>query len=247
MVIDLKPQMKFKFLKAKYKKEFELPENFENEIKNTFKKGSTIALYAAIQFIEYIEKTRQILDNLGYKTITSKPSRTTKEGQILGCDSSKDSLKIDIKKVEGFIYLGDGYFHPNAILLAQENENEIKPVIAVNLPQKKTEILNKEHIEKYLKKKKANLAKFYMANTIGIYISSKWGQEQKKLAKEIEKSYKDKNTYYFIGDMFSEADMDNFPFVEVWVNTACPRIGQDDILRHKKPVVNIEDITNGNN
>lgn len=84
--------------------------------------------------------------------------------------------------------------------------------------------------------------KFHMSNTIGVFITSKWGQEYKDSALKLEKMWPKKEFYYFIGDNFIENEMENFPYVECWVNTACPRIGQDDIVRHSKPVVNIKDI-----
>ncbi len=84
--------------------------------------------------------------------------------------------------------------------------------------------------------------KFHTSTQIGVFISSKWGQEYKNSALKLKNQYKDKNFYFFVGDNFIESEMENFPFIECWVNTACPRIGQDDIVRQSKPVVNIKDI-----
>ena len=111
-----------------------------------------------------------------------------------------------------------------------------------NVVQQIVEILDKKHIEKYLKKKKANLAKFYLSKNIGVFITTKWGQEYEIAALKLKKKYKDKNFYFFVGDNFLDSEIENFPFCECWVNTACPRIGQDDILRHKKAIVNIKDV-----
>ena len=37
-------------------------------------------------------------------------------------------------------------------------------------------------------------------------------------------------------------DLENFNFIEMWVNTACPRIGYDDMLAQEKPIVDLSDI-----
>jgi len=234
--------MKLTFLKAKYEIEFKLPKTFLPTLKKTFPKNSNLAVFCAIQFKEHLEEIKKIIEKEGYSTKTSQPLRTSMEGQMLGCDSYKDALKLDLSKIDGFIYIGDGYFHPNALLLAQEYEEEIKPVILANVVQQITEVIGKKHIEKYLKKRKGTLAKFHTSDNIGVFVTTKWGQEYKDTALKLEEQYRDKNFYFFIGDNFLDSEMENFPFVKCWVNTACPRIGQDDILRHTKPVVNINDI-----
>jgi len=234
--------MKIKYLNANYGIDFKLPKDFIKTIQKQVGKSKTLALYTAIQFVEKLDFIKQILEKEGYKVISSKPYRASYQGQILGCDSYSDSLNLDIKKIDAFIYIGDGYFHPNALLLAQEHEDQIKPVIIANVVQELMDVIDKSHIDKYLKKKKGNLLRFYTSNIIGVFISSKWGQEYKNSALKLEKQYEHKQFYYFVSDNFSDSEMDNFPFVECWVNTACPRIGQDDIVRHTKPVVNIKDV-----
>lgn len=236
--------MKLTFLKAKYGIDFEVPKDFLETLHKTFKNGKTknLAVFSAVQFRENLEDVQGLLKKEGFTSKTTKPFRTSIIGQMLGCDSYKDSLKLDLFDIDGFVYIGDGYFHPNALLLAQEYEDEIKPVILMNVVQQITEVIDKKHVEKYLKKRKACLAKFQMTKNIGVFVTTKWGQEYKNSALKLKDMYPEKNFYYFIGDNFLDYEMENFPYIECWVNTACPRIGQDDILRHKKPVINIKDI-----
>lgn len=236
--------MKIKFLQAKYGIDFKVPENFTKILQDIFKEGKNknLAVFSAVQFRPNLEEVFNLLKKEGFTSETSKPFRTSIEGQMLGCDSYKDSLKLDLDGIDGFIYVGDGYFHPNALLLAQEYEDEIKPVILMNVVQQIVEVIDKKHIEKYLFKKRGNLMRFHTSNIIGVFVTTKWGQEYKKAALELQTKFPDKDFYYFIGDNFIDMEMENFPYVQCWVNTACPRIGQDDIVRHKFPVVNIKDI-----
>ena len=238
--------MKLKFLKARYGVEFKIPEKFVEVLHEVFDlkkiKNKNLAVFSAVQFRNNLDDVREILKKEGYNSQISKAFRTSIEGQILGCDSYADSLQLDLSNVDGFIYVGDGYFHPNALLLAQEYEDEIKPVILVNVVQQIVEVIDKKHIEKYLKKKKGNMLKYHTSNVIGVFVTSKWGQEYKDSALKLKDMYPEKEFYFFVADNFLDMEMENFPFIEVWVNTACPRIGQDDIVRHTKPVVNIKDI-----
>jgi diphthamide biosynthesis enzyme Dph1/Dph2-like protein len=236
--------MKLEFFKAKYGIDFQIPETFLPKLHELFDQApnKNLAVFSAVQFRQHLEDVQELLKEEGFSSQTSKPFRTAMEGQILGCDSYPDSLKFDLSEIDGFIYIGDGYFHPNALLLAQEGQEEIKPVILMNVVQQITEVIDESHIEKYLRKRKANFAAFYNSTEIGVFVTTKWGQEYMDAALQLKEKYPDKNFYYFIGDNFEESELENFPFPECWVNTACPRIGQDDILRHSRPLINIKDI-----
>ena len=234
--------MKLQFIPAVYKLEFELPKNFFEILEKTFSKGATIALYSAVNFHNKFDFVVKLLEKKGFKVLTSKPDRCSKIGQILGCVSNKENLNLELDKIDGFVYIGDGYFHPNALLFCQEGQEKIKPIVLGNVVQQITEVLTENHISKYLKKRKGVMLKFLTSKNIGVFISTKWGQSYEKTALKLKDKYKDKKFYFFIGDNFMDNEMENFPYVECFVNTACPRIGQDDILRHTKAVVNIKDI-----
>ena len=57
----------------------------------------------------------------------------------------------------------------------------------------------------------------------------------------LEKRYADKKFYYFIDNVVSFDQLENFNFIEVWVNTACPRVGFDDQEKFAKGVINLND------
>lgn len=234
--------MKLKFLKAEYGIEFKIPNEFLKVLNDTFSKKANLAVFSAIQFTKNLNEVKELIENNNYIYNTSKPLRAAVVGQILGCDSHSKSLNLDLSEIDGFIYIGDGYFHPQALLLSQENEDKIKPIVVVNVVEQKIEVMTSEVIEKYMKKKKGNLTRFYLSETIGVFVSSKWGQEYKESSLKLKNMYSEKEFYFFTGDNFNEMEMENFPYIECWINTACPRIGQDDILRHKKALINIKDI-----
>lgn len=150
-------------------------------------------------------------------------------GQVLGCDVSK-AEKIK-NKVNAFLYIGSGEFHPLGIALAAG-----KDVFCFNPFTKKLTKITKKEIEKYNKKKKTALIKFLSAEKVGILVSTKPGQQQMKKALELAKR-KDKQYFIFAFDTLNEIDLENFPFIQCWVNTACPRIADN-----KANIINIDDI-----
>ena len=200
------------------------------------KKYKKIGLYAAIQFCNSLERVKEQLKELGIEVITSQPKRTGCAGQLLGCDSATDSLNLD-KEVDAFLYVGDGKFHPQALAYGQNKE-----VICDDPIGKQFSIIEREEIERNLKRAKGALIKFLSSDNIGVVITIKPGQEFFMASLMLEKKYPNKKFYYFIDNNISFNQLENFHFIDVWVNTACPRIGLDDQDAFRKGVVNLKDV-----
>ena len=166
----------------------------------------------------------------GKDVILIKGEHCQYDGQILGC-----SIKKFQKDVDAFLYIGDGMFHPRALMFYNE-----KDVFVFNPFSKTFSKLNTKEVEKIKKRVKVGLVKFHSSKEIGIIVSTKPGQNRMKDAMELEKRFGDKNFYLFVCDTLDFNQLENFPFVECWVNTACPRIGLDDEV--SKVIININDI-----
>jgi len=64
----------------------------------------------------------------------------------------------------------------------------------------------------------------------------------KRLKEFLEKQ--GKKAYIFIDNNLDLRHLENYPFIDSWVNTACPRIGTDDIVNIKQPLINIKEAGN---
>ena len=100
---------------------------------------------------------------------------------------------------------------------------------------------DKVDIEKYKKNKKLNYVKFLHADKIGIMVSIKPGQYSYRKAIEIKNKLenKGKTCFIFVFDTLDPREMENFPFIDFWINTACPRIADD---KDKKNVVDMNEL-----
>ena len=58
---------------------------------------------------------------------------------------------------------------------------------------------------------------------------------------KLEKAFPNKKFYVFITDNVSFSDMENFNFIQCWINTACPRIGMEDALETNNSILNAEE------
>src|SRR3989338_2401201 len=198
------------------------------------KKYRSIALFAAVQFIK-LEKVISQLKDIGITAIESHGKRTSGKFQLLGFDCFSGSFSPSLPPDAGILYIGDGLFHPKALEMAHwKNVGMYTPIAGA------FSILTPADLDRQRKKYKANLLRFMNARKIGILVSTKTGQQYLKNALLLKEKLP-KDCFIFVGDTFNYPDMENYPFIEAWVNTACPRIGTDDIVHMAKPPININD------
>ena len=182
-----------------------------------------IGLFTNVQFEEQLKN--------------SEDKRFIYCGRILGCEVF-NPLKYE-DKVDSFLFIGTGKFHP--LGLAYKTK---KPVYIFNPFNKKLSVITKEEIEDFKRKEKTRLIKYYHAKNVGILVTVKPGQyhyrkylnlkDKLRLTSNL-KNKSDKNFYLFVCDTLDERELENFNFIDIWVNTACPRI-------ELKNVINISEI-----
>ncbi len=232
------------FLEAPYKGKVELCRETLKYLKE--KKYQTVALYSSVQFVGQLDLVREQLEKEKIVVITSTADRTHVKGQLLGCDNYHSSLNLaqnEVGKIDGYLYVGDGRFHPLALVYAQKDleKGVIKEIICNDPIGKKMVLVGTENIKTILRKYRGSLMKFLAAKTIGVITTIKPGQEQFRPALVLEEKYPQKKFYQFIDNDISFQQLENFPFIEVWVNTACPRVGFDDQEKFAKGVINLND------
>jgi 2-(3-amino-3-carboxypropyl)histidine synthase len=231
--------MKIVLIDAKYNGEIELDKKFLDYLKK--QKFKTVGLYAAIQFIPGIENVVKALNKIGIKAISSRPERTFVKYQILGCDIYEGNLNLK-EDVDAFLYIGDGLFHPRALVFLQRDRKDFKPVIIYDPTINRHSVLTQKDVSKILMKHKANRSRFLAADNIGVIVTMKPGQQHLHYHEKLKKKYPDKKFYVFVDDNVQFSKMENYSFIKAWVNTACPRIGFDDILNTRGAVVNASDV-----
>jgi len=228
-------------LEAKWEGEIKFTDKLKKYLEK--KKPKSIAVFASIQFThlnDFIKK----LKKQGFKINVTKAKRTDEEIQILGCDCYADSFQEEvIDNSDMILYVGDGLFHPKALLLSQIKKKEVKPIVLLDPISDSVKEIDYSSIEEQVKRQKANLKRFVSANSIGIMVTTKPGQQffgwAKKLKEKLKKE--EKKAYIFIDNTFNIQNLENYPFIEAWVNTACPRIGTDDITTIEQPMINIRE------
>ena len=213
------------FIEGKYEGRIDLNK------KEIDKLPKSLGLVSTVQFVDNLNEIKRELEKNNKKIIIGK-GKQKYAGQILGCDvSAAEKIKDE---VDAFLYVGDGKFHPIEVKLKTGKE-----VYILNPYNSKMMKLDSNEIVNIKKKMKINYIKFLDSKNIGILISTKLGQKYDiRNIKKLESKYKDKNFYYLLFDTLNINELENFNFIECFVNTACPRL-RGDI---EKPVVNIDEL-----
>ena len=191
-----------------------------------------IGLITTVQFVEQLKKVKQTIETNNKVVVIGKPSGSAiLPGQVLGCDVSA-ATSIE-KKVNCFLYVGTGDFHPLGLLA-----NINKPLYVLNPFTSQLKEISLEEKQKLVKKQILRLVQFKDCKTIGILVSTKPGQchlqaNPEQLKQKLEKQ--GKKVYVFVCDSITNAELLNFPHISGWVNIACPRLAEDIF---DKPFVN---------
>ncbi|MBI2523013.1 diphthamide synthesis protein [Candidatus Woesearchaeota archaeon] len=194
-----------------------------------------LGLVTTTQFLGKIDEIKNYLKKNG-KEVFINEGKQRNEGQLLGCDVGA-ATKMQ-NNIDAFLYIGSGEFHPLGVVLNTKKEVFIfNPVSGVFLK------LDEKEVEKYKKLKKARYVKLLHADSIGIMVTIKPGQYSYNKAKQIKKKLeeKGKKCFIFVFDTLDAREMENFPFIDFWVNTACPRIADD---KDKRNVIDMGELDN---
>lgn len=174
----------------------------------------TFAIVTTIQFLDEVNE----LKKKGYRIL----------GQVLGCNITQAVKEQDF---DAYLYIGTGKFHPLNLAFRQE-----KSVFILDPLTREFSQVTAEEKQRYEKRRKGMLLKYYAAEKIGIIVSVKSGQNQIRRAVRFKEKC-GKNAYLFLCENVQK--LEDFPDIDCWVNTACVRIIEDDL---NVPMVNIRDV-----
>jgi len=188
--------------------------------KNFEKLKGKIGLVSTIQFIDCLDEIKKFL--------VSKNIKSEIGGQILGC-------KIPELDVDSYLFVGSGRFHALGIALKTN-----KPVFVIDI--EKQEFYEFKDKEKFLKQKYAAIGLARNAKKFGILVSTKPGQFNLELAKQIKEKLKGKS-YILVMDEIKPEKLEGLD-LDCYINTACPRIVIENRTLFKKPILNPDELEN---
>ena len=198
-------------------------------------KYSKIGLATSVQHLQMLNGARELLVRAGKTVIIGDALRMGYAGQVIGCDYS--NVKSIANEVEAYLFVGGGMFHALGIALSTS-----KPTVIADPYDNRAYSIDEE-AQKLLKAHWACIEQAQHAKTFGVLVGLKPGQkrldEALKVKELVEKHGK---TAYLLAirEVTPEALLE-FPTIDAYVNTACPRISLDAPGKFSKPVLTINE------
>jgi len=195
-----------------------------------------IGLTTTVQHVQNLDEVREILLRAGKTVIIGDAGRLNYQGQVVGCDYS--NAKSVAKDVEAFLFIGGGRFHALGVALSTS-----KPTVVADPYEKSAYSVNTE-VEKILKQRWASIDEARRAKNFAVLVGLKQGQKRLEEALHIKQRLEEKDkaaSLFAVKEITPEILME-FPTVDAYVNTACPRIFLDDASRFQKPVLTINEV-----
>ncbi len=195
------------------------------------KKWKKIGLVTTVQHVHKLDEAKAVLLEAGKSVAVGDAGRLKYAGQVIGCDYS--NAEAVAKEVDAFLFVGGGRFHALGVALATA-----KPTIVAD-PYETRAFTVEDEAALILKKRWANISEAKKAKTIGILVGLKAGQKRLDEALKMKKLVEDvgrEATIFALREITPEA-LIQFPTIDAFVNTACPRLSLDDAERFRKPLL----------
>ena len=200
------------------------------------KNWSKIGLATTVQHVQAIDEIKEMLIRAGKTVVVGDAGRLSYPGQITGCDYS--NAKSIAKDVDVFLFVGGGRFHALGLAISVQ-----KPIVVADPYERRAYAIENMEVQRILNKRWASIQEAAKAKTFAVIVGLKHGQkrinEALDISGKLEKAGKE--VFLFaLRELTPEALLE-FPSIEAYVNTACPRISLDDASRFSKPVISLNE------
>ncbi|MEM3696122.1 MAG: diphthamide biosynthesis enzyme Dph2 [Candidatus Bathyarchaeia archaeon] len=198
-------------------------------------KWRKIGLTTTVQHVQTLDVAREMLLRAGKVVAIGDAGRLNYAGQVIGCNYSNAKSIAD--GVEAFLFIGGGRFHALGVALSTS-----KPTIIADPYEKRVFSVNEE-AEKIVKQRWASIQEAEKAKTFAVLVGLKPGQRKLEEALMIKEKLEEKGklAYLLAAKEISPEMLMEFPSVDAFVNTACPRVSMDDSTRFKKPLLTVNE------
>ncbi|ELA41948.1 diphthamide biosynthesis enzyme Dph1/Dph2 domain-containing protein [Vittaforma corneae ATCC 50505] len=194
--------------------------------------AGTIAIIGTIQFNSSVNRLKRMIDQskLDGKLELNVPQvKPLSPGEILGCTSPV------ISGVNDVIYIGDGRFHLESAMIRNPALNFYKYCpFTRKLSQ---EFYDYEKMKVF---REREIKRAFEGRSFGVILGSLGRQGNKhvfrNVAKRIE-SFGKYKIYKIVLDEINQDLLDNFDFVDAFVQVSCPRLSIDWGVCYRKPLL----------
>ncbi len=202
-----------------------------------------IILATTVQHSHMMNELKALLEEKCISVLLDKGAIAFENAQILGCDAYAVERLLTSNTVNAIIYIGSGSFHPKALAyLKEEAFKKLPKVYSIDPYTFMVKDITEEIIR--LRKIRMNaIAQACFVDKFAVVVSTKIGQRNIGLAEKAKRRLErlGKSAQILICDELSPESIRNFTDIQAIVNTACPRIA-DDQDKFGMPIINATDL-----
>jgi 2-(3-amino-3-carboxypropyl)histidine synthase len=199
------------------------------------KDWSKIGLATTVQHIQALDQVRESLVRAGKAVVVGDAARIAYAGQVTGCNYA--NVKSIADDVDAFLFVGGGRFHALGVALATS-----KPTIVAD-PYEGIAFSVSDDAKKLVSQRWVSIQQAANAKIFGVLVGLKPGQlflDVALLVKAaLEKS--GKTAYLLAAREVTPELLLEFPTIDAYVNTACPRLSLDASSKFSKPVITVNE------
>ena len=193
-----------------------------------------VGVVTTAQHVHVMKGVASALKSMGLEPVIPRGlTPYLSDSQVLGCDYR---LPRSISsRVEGFLYLGGGVFHPLGLYLST-----FKPVVRLDPYRDDSDDLTGEG-ERLYKVRLSKVAEAMGARRWGVIVGLKTGQYRPWLVERLVKAIREAGGEYMLlaNEYTSLAAIISIDtgWFDAFVVTSCPRLPTDDLWEYEKPVL----------
>jgi 2-(3-amino-3-carboxypropyl)histidine synthase len=180
-------------------------------------------------------EAREVLLAAGKSVAVGDADKLSHAGQVIGCDFS--NAHAVAKDVDAFLCICGGRFHAIGVALATS-----KPTVVADPYEARAYSVDGD-ADRVRKQRWASIQEAAEGQRFGVLIGLKSGQKRLEKALQISRKLQQvakKTTLLAVREVTPESLM-QYPSIDVYVNTACPRLSLDDSIRFRKPVLTMNE------
>lgn len=198
-------------------------------------KFARIGLATSVQHQKELDQAREILTKAGKIVVVGESGQMIYPGQVLGCNYSNAKSIAD--QVDAFVFIGGGLFHALGVAL-----NTSKPTVIAD-PYDNRAFSIENEAQKIIKQRWASIEEAQKAKTFGVLIGLKPGQKKIDQALKIRELAQKHGfaALLLAAKEITPETLLQFPAIDAYVNTACPRISLDAPGKFSKPVITVNE------
>ncbi|EEB06032.1 diphthamide biosynthesis protein Dph1 [Schizosaccharomyces japonicus yFS275] len=194
-------------------------------IRKNLKPGLRLALVGTIQFVTSLNQVKEELQQVsengeGGFVVTIPQAKPLSPGEALGCTSPK----IDASNVDALLYVGDGRFHLESVMIA----NPTLHAYRYDPYSHKLTVESYDH-EQMKSIRYGAIEQARKANHFGLILGTLGRQGNPKVLQNIKRKLEERGktfTTLLMSEVFPQR-LAQFHEVDAWIQVACPRLSID--------------------